>query len=77
MGSSFVFHETFGVAVGPIGYWITPYQFAVGPLILAAWNYRSGLIWGVMRRRPYAAGRVRWGGDITLRDVYERTTSRF
>jgi hypothetical protein len=26
-------------------------QFGVGPVILAVWNYHSGLIWGLMRRR--------------------------
>ena len=43
-------------------------QFGVGPVILAAWNYRSGLIWRVMRRRPYATA---------SETVYEQTTSRF
>jgi hypothetical protein len=41
--------------------WITLYHFGVGPVILPAWNYRSGLIWGVMRRRPYAAGQLHRG----------------
>lgn len=43
-------------------------QFGVGPVILAAWINRSGLIWCAMRRRPNATGRVHWAVTAHFRD---------
>lgn len=39
----------------PTGWWVTPYHFGVdqGPIILMIENYRTGLIWNIMRRSPY------------------------
>ena len=36
----------------PTGWWVTPYHFGIdqGPVVLMIENYRTGLIWDVMRR---------------------------
>ena len=38
----------------PTGWWVTPYHFGIdqGPVVLMIENYRSGLIWDIMRRCP-------------------------
>jgi hypothetical protein len=43
---------------------LTPYQFGIdqGPVVLAVENYRTGLIWGVMRRCPYVVAGLRRAG---------------
>ena len=48
------FNQTFAVEDSPTGWWVTPYHFGVdqGPIVLMIENYRSELIWGVMRRDP-------------------------
>jgi hypothetical protein len=48
------FNRTFRVDDSPTGWWVTPYQFGIdqGPVVLMIENYRSGLIWGLMRRCP-------------------------
>ena len=49
------FNQTFKVNDSPTGWWVSPYHFGVdqGPIILMIENYRSGLIWNIMRRSPY------------------------
>src|SRR5262249_46738121 len=49
------FNETYAVTGSPTGWWVTPYHFGIdqGPIILMIENYRSGLIWNIMRRSPY------------------------
>jgi hypothetical protein len=44
--------------------WITPYHFGVdqGPVVLMIENYRTGLIWNIMRRCPYIADGLRRAG---------------
>jgi hypothetical protein len=58
------FNETFRVDDSPIGWWVTPYYFGVdqGPVPLMIENYRSGLIWNVMRRCPYLVAGLRRAG---------------
>jgi hypothetical protein len=48
----------------PTGWWVTPYHFGVdqGPIILMIENYRTGLIWDLMRRCPYVAAGLRRAG---------------
>jgi hypothetical protein len=48
------FNQTFSVDNSPIGWWVTPYQFGIdqGPVVLMIENYRTGLIWDIMRRCP-------------------------
>jgi hypothetical protein len=46
------FNRTFRVDGSPTGWWVTPYQFGIdqGPVVLMIENYRTGLIWDLMRR---------------------------
>jgi hypothetical protein len=48
------FNRTFRVDDSPTGWWVTPYQYGIdqGPVVLMIENYRTGLIWGLMRRCP-------------------------
>src|SRR5215831_12990110 len=48
------FNQTFRVEGSPTGWWVTPYQFGIdqGPVVLMIENYRTGLIWNLMRRCP-------------------------
>ncbi len=58
------FNRTFRVDDSPAGWWVTPYQFGIdqGPVVLMIENYRTGLIWGVMRRCPYVVAGLRRAG---------------
>jgi hypothetical protein len=58
------FNPTFAVADSPTGWWITPYHFGIdqGPVVLAVENYRTGLIWEVMRRCPHVLAGLRRAG---------------
>jgi len=57
------FNRTFRVD-DQTGYWVTPYQFGVdqGPVVLMIENYRTGMIWDLMRQcGPVVAGLRRAG----------------
>jgi hypothetical protein len=43
---------------------VTPYQFGIdqGPVVLMIENYRTGLIWNLMRRCQYIAAGLRRAG---------------
>jgi hypothetical protein len=58
------FNQTFKVADSPTGWWVTPYHFGIdqGPIVLAVENYRTGLIWDLMRRCPYVVAGLRRAG---------------
>jgi len=58
------FNETYEVPDSSTGYWVTPYHFGVdqGPVILMIENYRTGLIWDIMRRSPYVVAGLRRAG---------------
>jgi hypothetical protein len=58
------FNETYQVPDSPTGWWVTPYHFGIdqGPIILMIENYRSGLIWNIMRRSPYVVAGLRRAG---------------
>jgi hypothetical protein len=58
------FNQTFGVDDSPTGWWVTPYYFGIdqGPVALMIENYRSGLVWDVMRRCPYIVAGLRRAG---------------
>jgi hypothetical protein len=58
------FNQTFAVANSPTGWWVTPYHFGIdqGPVVLAVENYRTGLIWNVMRRCPCVVAGLRRAG---------------
>ena len=48
------FNPTFPVPAGAPG-WVSRWNYGLnqGPLVLMVENYRSGLVWGLMRRCPY------------------------
>jgi len=58
------FNETYDVPNSSTGYWVTPYHFGIdqGPVILMIENYRTGLIWNIMRRSPYVVAGLRRAG---------------
>jgi hypothetical protein len=58
------FNQTFRVEDNPAGFWVTPYQFGVdqGPVVLMIENYRTGLIWNLMRRCPPVVTGLRRAG---------------
>jgi hypothetical protein len=58
------FNKSFRVDDSPTGWWVTPYQFGIdqGPVVLMIENYRTGLIWDLMRRcLPVVTGLRRAG----------------
>jgi hypothetical protein len=58
------FNQTFAVKDSPTGWWVTPYHFGIdqGPIALMVENYRTGLIWNLMRRStPIITGLRRAG----------------
>jgi hypothetical protein len=58
------FNQTFAVEDSPTGWWVTPYHFGIdqGPVALMVENYRTGLIWDIMRRCPYVVAGLRRAG---------------
>ena len=48
------FNKSFVVENSPTSWWITPYHFGIdqGPVVLMIENYRTGLLWNIMRRCP-------------------------
>ena len=58
------FNRTFVVDESPTGWWITPYHFGIdqGPVVLMIENYRSGLVWDIMRRCPAMIAGLRRAG---------------
>lgn len=58
------FNETFTLPGSPTGWWVTPYHFGIdqGPIALMIENYRSELIWRLMRNgAPIVTGLRRAG----------------
>jgi hypothetical protein len=55
------FNQTFTLEQNPKGWWVTPYHFGIdqGPIVLAIENYRTGLIWNIMRRSLYVVAGLR------------------
>ncbi len=58
------FNQTFREEDSPTGWWVSPYYFGIdqGPIVLMIENYRSGLIWDIMRRCPYISAGLRRAG---------------
>lgn len=58
------FNQSFKIENSPTGWWVTPYEFGVdqGPVVLMIENYRTGLIWDIMRRCPYIVDGLRRAG---------------
>ena len=58
------FNQTFAVEESPTGWWVTPHHFGIdqGPVVLMIENYRSGLIWDIMRCCPAVIAGLRRAG---------------
>ena len=58
------FNQSFAVPDSPTGWWVTPYHFGIdqGPVVLMIENYRSGLLWNIMRRCPPLVAGLRRAG---------------
>ena len=58
------FNATYTIPESSTGWWVTPYHFGIdqGPVILMIENYRTGLIWNIMRRSPYLLTGLRRAG---------------
>ncbi|HEX4592346.1 MAG TPA: glucoamylase family protein [Gemmataceae bacterium] len=58
------FNQSFAVPDSPTGWWVTPHHFGIdqGPIVLAIENYRSRLVWQIMRRCPYVVAGLRRAG---------------
>jgi hypothetical protein len=58
------FNESFAVEDSPTGWWVTPHHFGIdqGPVVLMIENYRSGLVWDIMRRSSYIVEGLRRAG---------------
>jgi hypothetical protein len=50
----------------PYGWWVSPWHFGLnqGPIILMIENYRTGLLWQLMRRSPYIVSGLRRAGFV-------------
>ncbi len=48
------FNQSFAVPDSQTGWWVSPYHFGIdqGPVVLMIENYRTGLLWNIMRRCP-------------------------
>jgi hypothetical protein len=58
------FNQSFPKPDSPTGWWVTPYHFGIdqGPVVLMIENYRTGLIWDLMRRCPAIVTGLRRAG---------------
>ena len=58
------FNQSFAVPESPTGWWVTPYHFGIdqGPVVLMIENYRTGLLWNIMRRCPAVVTGLRRAG---------------
>jgi hypothetical protein len=56
------FNQTFIVEDSLTGWWVTPYHFGIdqGPVVLMVENYRSGLVWDIMRRCRNRGAAASW-----------------
>jgi hypothetical protein len=53
-----------GKRSNPYGWWVSPWHFGLnqGPIVLMIENYRSGLLWRLMRSCPYIVTGLRRAG---------------
>jgi hypothetical protein len=58
------FNQSFRVEDSPTGWWVSPYYFGIdqGPGVLMIENYRSGLLWDLMRRCAFVITGLRRAG---------------
>jgi hypothetical protein len=58
------FNQMFVMPDSRTGWWVTPYHFGIdqGPVVLMVENYRTGLLWNIMRRCPTVVTGLRRAG---------------
>lgn len=63
-GFKATFNATFTARSDPSHPWVSPYHFGLnqGPIVLMIENYRSGLLWQLMRQCPYLVAGLRRAG---------------
>ena len=63
-GAKATFNATMASRCGPSPLWISPFHFGInqGPLLLMLENYRSGLIWNLLRQCAYLVAGLRRAG---------------
>ena len=62
-GFNSTFNQTYQTAASPHG-WVSPWHFGInkGPIVLMIENYRSGLLWSLMRNSPYIVNGLKRAG---------------
>jgi hypothetical protein len=58
------FNQTHAMEDNRVGWWVSPYHFGIdqGPVVLMIENYRTGLLWNIMRQcKPIVTGLRRAG----------------
>jgi hypothetical protein len=55
-----------GAPGNPYGWWVSPWHYGLnqGPIVLMIENYRSGLLWRLMRNCPYLVRGLRQAGFV-------------
>ena len=63
-GFKATFNPTFSQTSDPSKYWISPSHYGLnqGPIVLMIENYRSGLVWRLMRQCPHLVNGLRRAG---------------
>lgn len=63
-GFKATFNATYGGASHPSGMWVSPFHFGLnqGPIVLMVENYRTGLLWQLLRQCPYFVKGLRRAG---------------
>jgi hypothetical protein len=63
-GFKATFNATMAGRSGPSQLWISPFHFAInqGPILLMLENYRTNLIWNLLRQSPYLVVGLRRAG---------------
>lgn len=58
------FNPTYSDSTSPTGWWVSPFHFGIdqGPVILMVENYRTGLMWDIVKRSPYIRTGLRRAG---------------
>jgi hypothetical protein len=58
------FNQSFEAPASELGWWVTPYHFGIdqGPVVLMIENYRTGLLWNLMRSCAPLVGGLRRAG---------------
>ena len=65
-GFKATFNATMAHRSGPSRLWVSPFHFGInqGPLLLMLENYRTGLIWNLLRKCTYLVAGLRRAGFL-------------